>query len=82
LVRSGTHAAVDGPKPSLQSRIDQQMAASHGTRAQTRTVLSPDSGEAQRITRALMGRKGARPLPAHPSTTRENLCRHSPTWSR
>lgn len=46
LMRSGTHAAVD-----------HQMAASQGTR--TRTALSPESGEAERITRALMGPEGS-----------------------
>jgi hypothetical protein len=54
LLRTGSNAPPEPPKISLQARIDHATALAQTARAQTRTVLSPSSGEADRLTRALM----------------------------
>jgi SpoVK/Ycf46/Vps4 family AAA+-type ATPase len=61
LLRSGTNAAAEGQKMSLQARIDQTTVWNQGSRSQTqtRTVLSPGGGEADRLARAMMSSLGA-----------------------
>jgi SpoVK/Ycf46/Vps4 family AAA+-type ATPase len=61
LLRSGTHGPAEGQKMSVQARIDQAAVWSQGSRTQTqtRTVLSPSSGEAERLARAVMSSMGA-----------------------
>ena len=61
LLRSGSTTVPEGQKMSLQARIDQATGWSQGGRAQTqtRTVLSPPSGEAERLTRSVMSSMGA-----------------------
>jgi ATP-dependent 26S proteasome regulatory subunit len=61
LLRSGSNTVPEGQKMSLQARIDQATGWSQGGRAQTqtRTVLSPTSGEAERLTRSVMSSMGA-----------------------
>ncbi|HET9306994.1 MAG TPA: AAA family ATPase [Candidatus Sulfotelmatobacter sp.] len=61
LLRSGSNTAPEGQKMSLQARIDQATGWSQGGRGQTqtRTVLSPPSGEAERLTRSVMSSMGA-----------------------
>src|ERR1051326_3543229 len=61
LRRSGSNTVPEGQKMSLQARIDQATGWSQGGRAQTqtRTVLSPTSGEAERLTRSVMSSMGA-----------------------
>jgi ATP-dependent 26S proteasome regulatory subunit len=61
LLRSGSNTVPEGQKMSLQARIDQATGWSQGGRAQTqtRTVLSPPSGEAERLTRSVMSSMGA-----------------------
>jgi len=61
LLRSGSNTVPEGQKMSLQARIDQATGWSQGGRAstQTRTVLSPPSGEAERLTSSVMSSMGA-----------------------
>lgn len=61
LLRSGSNTVPEGQKMSLQARIDQATGWSQGGRGQTqtRTVLSPPSGEAERLTRTVMSSMGA-----------------------
>jgi ATP-dependent 26S proteasome regulatory subunit len=61
LLRSGSNTVPEGQKMSLQARIDQSTGWSQGGRGQTqtRTVLSPPSGEAERLTRTVMSSMGA-----------------------
>src|SRR5579859_5040105 len=61
LLRSGSNTVPEGQKMSLQARIDQATGWSQAGRAQTqaRTVLSPPSGEAERLTRSVMSSMGA-----------------------
>ncbi|HKI25890.1 MAG TPA: AAA family ATPase [Candidatus Sulfotelmatobacter sp.] len=69
LLRSGTGAPPEGQKMSLQARIDQAAAWTHAghTPAQTRTVLSPGSGEADRLARAMMSSMGSESAGAAPA---------------
>jgi ATP-dependent 26S proteasome regulatory subunit len=60
LLRTGANAAPESQKPPLQARIDQATAwsqATHGL-AQPRTVLSPGSREAERLSHAMMSAMG------------------------
>ena len=61
LLRSGSNSVPEGQKMSLQARIDQATSWSQGARGQTqtRTVLTPPSGEAERLTRSVMSSMGA-----------------------
>ena len=61
LLRSGSNTVPEGQKMSLQARIDQATGWSQGGRAstQTRTVLSPTSGEGERLTRSVMSSMSA-----------------------
>src|SRR5579864_7164921 len=61
LLRSGSNTVPEGQKMPLQARIDQATGWSQGGRGQTqtRTVLSPPSGEAERLTRSVMSSMGA-----------------------
>ena len=66
LVRSGSNAPVEGQrldaqKVTVQSRVDQTTTWTSGGRSQTQTrsVLSPTSGEANRLTQALLSTLGA-----------------------
>jgi SpoVK/Ycf46/Vps4 family AAA+-type ATPase len=61
LLRSGGNAPVEGQKMSLQARIDQATVWTQGGRSQTqtRTALSPGSGESDRLSRAMMSAMGA-----------------------
>src|SRR5271157_4192881 len=61
LLRSGTSAPPEGQKMSLQARIDQTTVWNHGSRTQTqtRTVLTPGGGEADRLAKAMMSSMGA-----------------------
>ncbi len=59
LVRSGTNIPVEGPKNSLQARIDQNAVPAQGHRAQARTLLSPGGTEAERLARAMASSAGA-----------------------
>jgi ATP-dependent 26S proteasome regulatory subunit len=62
LLRCGTNSPPEGPKISLQSRIDQTPTIwNHGSRgqSQTRTALSPGGGEADRLARAMTYSMGA-----------------------
>ena len=62
LVRSGSNAPAEVQKPSLQARIDQATGWTRvpsGALAQPHTVLSPGSGEADRLTRAVMSSMGS-----------------------
>lgn len=61
LVRSGSNAPAEGQKTPLQARIDQATGWAQGNRtpAQPRSALSPSSGEAERLTRAVMSSMGA-----------------------
>ena len=57
LQRSGSGAPVEAQKPS-QARADQGVWTPVRTSAQPRTSLSPGSGEAERLTRAVMSAMG------------------------
>jgi len=60
LVRCGAGGSVETQKIPPQARVDQATAwtrVAHG-QPQTRTVLSPGSGEAERLTRAMMSAMG------------------------
>jgi hypothetical protein len=61
LLRSGSHAAPEAPKPSLQARIDQNAMLAQAGRAYTqmRTALSPGSAEADRLAQAMASSLGA-----------------------
>jgi hypothetical protein len=61
LLRSGSHAAPEAPKPSLQARIDQNTMLAQAGRAYTqmRTALSPGSAEADRLAQAMASSLGA-----------------------
>jgi ATP-dependent 26S proteasome regulatory subunit len=61
LLRSGSGAPAEAPKIALQARMDQTTIWNQGSRSQmqTRTTLSPGSGEAERLTRAMMSSMGA-----------------------
>src|SRR5208337_272260 len=54
LLRSGTNAPPEGQKMSLQTRVDQTTVWNQNSRNQTRSVLSPGGGEADRLARAMM----------------------------
>ncbi len=60
LLRSGSNTPADGPKASLQSRIDQNAIWTQAGRGQaaTRTALSPGSAESDRLSRALASSVG------------------------
>ena len=60
LVRCGAAAAPEGQRMSLQARIDQATAWNQAGRSQTqvRSVLSPGSGESDRLARAMMSAMG------------------------
>ena len=61
LLRSGSNAPPEPQKIALHARVDQATVLTQGGRGptQTRTVLSPGSGEADRLTRAVMSSLGA-----------------------
>jgi len=62
LVRSGSNAPAEVQKPNLQARIDQATGWTRvpsGTLAQPHSVLSPGSGEADRLTRAVLSSMGS-----------------------
>src|SRR5579863_9952964 len=54
LVHSGSNSLPDGEKIPLQARIDQATARNQVHLTQPRSALSPSSGEADRLTRAMM----------------------------
>lgn len=54
LMRSGSNSAPRAGNAGLQSRIEQAGASIHAARPQTRTVLIPSAGEADRLTRPMM----------------------------
>ena len=56
LVHSGSNSLAEGEKIPLQARIDQARNQVH--LAQPRSALSPSSGEADRLTRAMMSAMG------------------------
>ena len=60
LVRCGAGGSVETQKIPPQARVDQATAWTHVAHGQpqTRTVLSPGSGEAERLTRAMMSAMG------------------------
>lgn len=58
LVRSGSNAAPQTGSAGLQARIDQATGWTAAARPQTRSVLSPGAGEADRLTRAMMTAMG------------------------
>lgn len=55
LVRSGSNAPAEAPKLAMQAHADQTGWATVKNPTPTRTTLSPGGGEAERLTRALMG---------------------------
>jgi SpoVK/Ycf46/Vps4 family AAA+-type ATPase len=61
LLRSGSNTPPDGPKGSVQARIDQATIYTQAGRSQTqtRTVLSPGNAEAERLARAMKAALGA-----------------------
>lgn len=61
LLRSGSNAPPELQKIAMHARVDQATVLTQGGRAptQTRTALSPGSGEADRLTRAVMSSLGA-----------------------
>ena len=61
LVRSGSNSPADGQKMSVQARVDQVSTWTQGgrTQTQTRTTLSPSSGEAGRLAQAMLASLGA-----------------------
>jgi hypothetical protein len=62
LVRSGSNAPVEGHKNPLPTRNDQSARwtrVNAASLAQPRTVLSPGTGESDRLTRAVMSSMGA-----------------------
>jgi SpoVK/Ycf46/Vps4 family AAA+-type ATPase len=59
LLRSGSNAPPEPQKIPLHARVDQATVLTQGGRGPTRTVLSPGSGEADRLTRAVMSSLGA-----------------------
>jgi SpoVK/Ycf46/Vps4 family AAA+-type ATPase len=61
LLRSGSNAPPEPQKKARHPRVDQATVLTQGGRGptQTRTVLSPGSGEADRLTRAVMSSLGA-----------------------
>jgi hypothetical protein len=60
LVRSGSNAPAEAPKMAMQAHADQATVWTSLGKNQppTRTILSPGSGEAERLTRAIMGSMG------------------------
>ena len=61
LARSGSNAAAEGPKNPQQARSDQSAGwtrVNAGHLAQPHTVLSPGTGESDRLTRAVMSSMG------------------------
>ena len=61
LARSGSNAATEGPKNPQQARSDQSAGwtrVNAGHLAQPHTVLSPGTGESDRLTRAVMSSMG------------------------
>ncbi len=59
LVRCGSNAPVEPQKTSVQTRTDVTTTVwNQNSRSQTRTVLSPGGGEAERLTRAVMSSLG------------------------
>ena len=61
LVRSSSIAPHEAQKTSMQSRVDQVTTWTQGGRSQTqtRTSLSPGSGEAERLGKAMLSSLGA-----------------------
>jgi SpoVK/Ycf46/Vps4 family AAA+-type ATPase len=61
LLRSGSNAPPVPQKIAMHARVDQAAVLTQGGQGptQTRTVLSPGSGEADRLTRAVMSSLGA-----------------------
>lgn len=61
LVRSGSNASAEIRRPVAQSRMDPSggwTKVNAGTLAQSHTVLSPGTGEADRLTRSVMSSMG------------------------
>jgi SpoVK/Ycf46/Vps4 family AAA+-type ATPase len=69
LVRSGSKTLAETPKLAMQARADQSTGWTPvgGSQPPTRTVLSPSSGEGERLARAIMGSLGAG-APAAPTS--------------
>jgi hypothetical protein len=61
LLRSGSNAPPEPQKTAMHARVDQTTVWTQGGRGptQTRTVLSPGGGEADRLARAVMSSMGA-----------------------
>jgi hypothetical protein len=61
LLRSGSNAPPEPQKMAMHARVDQATVWTQGSRGatQTRTVLSPGGGEADRLARAVMSSMGA-----------------------
>ncbi len=61
LLRSGSNAPPEQQKIAMHARVDQPTVLTHGGRGstQTRSVLSPGGGEADRLARAVMSSLGA-----------------------
>lgn len=65
LVRSGSNSPVEPPRVSGQSHADATTTIwNQNSRPQTRTVLSPGTGEAERLARAVISSLGADAGPA------------------
>jgi len=64
LLRSGSNTPPEPQKMAMHARADQSTVWNQGSRGQTRSVLSPGSGEADRLARAVMSSMGADPAPA------------------
>src|SRR4051794_38082605 len=61
LLRSGGSVPSDGQKNSMQGRVNQPAVWNQASRnqSQTRSVLTPGSGESERLARAVTGSLGA-----------------------
>jgi len=66
LLRSGSSAPPEPPKMATHARVDQTTVWNQGSRGQTqtRTVLSPGGGDADRLARAVMSSVGGDAAPA------------------
>lgn len=64
LLRSGSNGQPEPQKMAMHARVDQSAVWNQGSRGQTRSVLSPGSGEADRLARAVMSSMGTDAAPA------------------
>jgi hypothetical protein len=83
LVRSGNEGAGEAQKVSVEARVDNITTWTGGRKqTQSRTVLSPGSGEGERLAGAILSSLGAGARQSRQSTTRASRRRHWPTWNR